>query len=91
MTSLPTQNFSPGYMNQYSGNRLVVVASVFIAAEIIFVALSFVAKIVGQRQRIWRREEWFTVFGLGCNLAMNAISLGIYNPVFLVSILNFIH
>ncbi|KAF7854726.1 hypothetical protein EAF04_010294 [Stromatinia cepivora] len=78
MTSFPSQIYPAGYLDQFSGDRLVAVASVFITTEIIFVALNFVASYVSQRKSLkwrFRREEWFTVLGLGSNLALNAISL----------------
>ena len=72
-----TKDYPPGYLDEFCGDRLVVVTSVFIAAEIVFVALSFVATHVSQRS--FRREEWLTILVLACNLAMNAISLGMSN------------
>ncbi|KAJ8061566.1 hypothetical protein OCU04_009378 [Sclerotinia nivalis] len=85
MTSFPSQIYPAGYLDHFSGDRLVAVASVFITAEIIFVALSFVASYVSQRKSLkwrFRREEWFTVLGLGSNLAMNAISLAAIKYVY---------
>lgn len=85
MSSFHSQIYPAGYLDQFSGDRLIAVASVFITAEIIFVALSFVASYISQRKSVkwrFRREEWFTMLGLGSNLAMNAISLAAIKYVY---------
>ena len=75
--SEPASTYPPGYLQQYSGNRLLAVSIVFIILDILFVALRLYTRRTANNSK-WGWDDNFLVPALIMNLGMCSLGIGAY-------------
>ena len=69
--------YPPGYLQQYSGNRLLAVSIVFIILDTIFVALRLYTRRAANNSK-WGFDDDFLMPALIMNLGMCSLGIGAY-------------
>ena len=73
MSTPPTVSLPQGYLDEYTGFKLVGFASAFTAISICFTALRFIARYKSRTQ--FGADDYLTIPALLCIVALCAISI----------------
>lgn len=79
MTEHSPSSYSPAYLEEYNGNRVIIAAVIFIVLETLFVAFRFIARGIQKTKFGW--DDAFIVAGSIFSYALIGVCLGTCNSL----------
>ncbi|PYH47015.1 uncharacterized protein BP01DRAFT_412158 [Aspergillus saccharolyticus JOP 1030-1] len=68
MSSPPPKQYPPGYLDEFCGEKLIILATSFIILELVFAAVRFY--VLQMQKRKWGVEDWLMIPALLANLCV---------------------